>query len=100
MLAYIAFALSPMSRKERVNDHKERIFGHYGDKQQQFLSFVLDHYVSQGVEELDQEKLPDLLELKYHSVGDAVRELGTVAGIRDVFIGFQKYLYERSTIDS
>ena len=100
VLAYIAFALSPMSRKERVNDHKERIFGHYGDKQQQFLSFVLDHYVSQGVEELDQEKLPDLLELKYHSVGDAVRELGTVAGIRDVFIGFQKYLYERSTIDS
>jgi len=100
VLAYIAFALSPISREERVNHNKERIFANYADKQQQFLSFVLDHYVSQGVEELDQDKLPDLLELKYHSVGDAVRELGTVAGIRDVFIGFQKYLYERSTIGS
>jgi type I restriction enzyme R subunit len=96
VLAYIAFALSPISREERVSSHKDRIFERYADKQQQFLSFVLDHYITQGVEELDQEKLPDLLELKYHSMGDAVRELGSVANIRDVFIGFQQYLYERS----
>jgi type I restriction enzyme R subunit len=44
---------------------------------------------------LDQEKLPDLLELKYHSVWDAVTELGNVAEIRDVFTGFQKHLYVR-----
>jgi len=100
VLAYIAFALSPISREERVDNHRGRIFEPYGDKQQQFLSFVLDHYVTQGVEELDQEKLPDLLELKYHSMGDAVRELGSVANIRDVFIGFQKYLYERSDLAS
>lgn len=35
----------------------------------------------------------NLLELKYHSVGDAVAELGTVGEIREVFIGFQEYLY-------
>jgi hypothetical protein len=69
----------------------------YDDKQQQFLSFVLDHYVAQGVEELDQEKLPDLLTLKYQSVPDAVAELGSVADIRDVFIGFQEHLYSRPT---
>ena len=98
VLAYIAFALSPISREERVNSHRDRIFERYADNQQQFLSFVLDHYVTQGVEELDQEKLPDLLELKYHSMGDAVRELGSVANIRDVFVGFQKYLYERAEV--
>jgi type I restriction enzyme R subunit len=48
-----------------------------------------------GVEELDQEKLPDLLTLKYQSIPDAVAELGSVAGIRDVFIGFQEHLYVR-----
>ena len=93
VLAYIAFASTPVTREERVNRHKDRIFEHYADKQQQFLSFVLDHYVAQGVGELDQEKLPFLLELKYHSIGDAVAELGSVAEIRDVFIGFQEHLY-------
>ncbi|MDQ6965466.1 MAG: type I restriction-modification enzyme R subunit C-terminal domain-containing protein, partial [Mariprofundaceae bacterium] len=89
----------PISREERVSSHEDRIFERYADNQQQFLSFVLEHYVTQGVEELDQEKLPDLLELKYHSMGDAVRELGSVGDIRDVFIGFQKYLYERSGLE-
>ncbi len=93
MLAYIAFAFTPVTRAERVSSRKERIFEHYADKQQQFLSFVLDHYVTQGVGELDQGKLPDLLALKYHSVADAVAELGSVAEIRDAFIGFQEHLY-------
>jgi len=47
------------------------------------------------VGELDQEKLPNLLELKYHGVSDAAAELGSVKGIREVFVGFQEYLYQR-----
>ena len=90
VLAYIAFALPTITREERVAISK---FPHYSDSQQEFLDFVLAHYIAQGVTELDQEKLPNLLELKYHSVGDAVAELGTVGEIRDVFIGFQEYLY-------
>ena len=45
--------------------------------------------------ELDDSKLPDLFELKYHGVDDAVSVLGSVAHIRDTFIGFQKHLYAR-----
>jgi type I restriction enzyme R subunit len=59
------------------------------------LDFVLAQYVSQGVEELDQEKLGDLLQLKYHTVDDAARQLGGVATIRDTFVGFQEYLYSQ-----
>lgn len=51
-------------------------------------------YIDQGVTELDQEKLPSLLELKYHSVNDAVTQLGSVTEIRDVFVNFQGYLYQ------
>jgi type I restriction enzyme R subunit len=95
VLAYIAFALATMTREERVERHREGIFKLYADnKQQQFLAFVLQHYIAQGVGELDQEKLPALLELKYHSVGDAVSELGSVAQIREVFTGFQEHLYQ------
>ncbi len=94
VLAYIAFALTPITREERVVASKANIYNEYSWKEQQFLDFVLSQYIQEGVRELDQEKLPDLLELKYHGVSDAAAELGSVAGIRDVFIGFQRYLYE------
>ena len=93
VLAYIAFALAPISRAERVSTRKSRIFTLYDAKQQEFLDFVLAQYVKEGVGELDQAKLPHLIELKYDAVSDAVAELGSVARIRDVFIGFQQHLY-------
>ena len=51
-----------------------------------------------GVDELDDNKLPDLIELKYHAVADAVAVLGSVADIRETFIGFQKHLYEAPAV--
>jgi type I restriction enzyme R subunit len=94
VLAYIAFALAPITRSERVETRKGNIFAKYDGKLQAFLDFVLAQYVQQGVEELDQEKLTSLLVLKYHSVPDAVDQLGGVPLIKDTFIGFQRHLYE------
>ena len=55
---------------------------------------MLSHYVSVGVEELDQNKLTPLLRLKYHdSIADAVADLGKPDEIGKVFAGFQRYLY-------
>ena len=54
---------------------------------------MLEQYIQEGVGELDRTKLPKLLELKYHAVRDAVTQLGSVAIISEVFIGFQQYLY-------
>jgi type I restriction enzyme R subunit len=93
VLAYIAFAKAPIDRAKRVDSRKDSIFSHYDNHEQQFLSFVLDHYVDQGVGELNPEKLPQLIDLKYHTVGDAVGELGSIANIRKVFVGFQAHLY-------
>nr|WP_228043670.1 type I restriction endonuclease subunit R [Dolichospermum sp. LEGE 00246] len=95
VLAYIAYASVPISRRERVLAHKSLIFSKYVGKQQKFLDFVLDQYIKDGVEELDRSKLPQLLELKYHTVHDAIKELGSVANISEVFIGFQQYLYSQ-----
>nr|WP_320015690.1 type I restriction-modification enzyme R subunit C-terminal domain-containing protein [uncultured Desulfobacter sp.] len=82
-----------LTRKERVDTSKAFVFDHYDAKQQEFLSFVLDHYVDQGVEELDQSKMASLLELKYDTINDAVEELEGIPQIRDLFIGFREYLY-------
>ena len=88
VLAYIAFALSPITRQERA-DASRSLMPHIRRKLQAFLDFVLSQYVKEGVGELDQAKLPHLLELKYRAVSDAAAELGGVAKIRDAFIGFQ-----------
>lgn len=95
VLAYIAYASAPISRRERVLAHKSLIFSRYIGKQQEFLDFVLEQYIKAGVGELDRSKLPQLLELKYHDIRDAVKELGSAANINEVFIGFQQYLYSQ-----
>ena len=59
---------------------------------------MLDQYVKEGFEELDDSKLPDLLELKYKAIADAKRELGDVKSIRETFIGFQEYLYKKRVV--
>jgi type I restriction enzyme R subunit len=96
VLAHVAYALAPLTREERAAKAKVIISTHFNSKQQVFLSFVLSHYVSVGVEELDQEKLTPLLRLKYHdSIADAVADLGKPEEIGRVFSGFQKYLYQQ-----
>ena len=93
VLAYIAFAVSPVERKVRAKSAQEKIGTSYDQKLQVFLGFVLSQYVKEGVSELDSGKLPDLLELKYNGVSDATEQLGSVKVIRDAFVGFQRYLY-------
>jgi type I restriction enzyme R subunit len=95
VLAYIAFAMTPITRSERVETRRPQILSAYDDKLQAFLEFVLGQYVQEGVGELDQAKLPTLLELKYRAVDDAAKSLGGVARIREAFVGFQRRLYER-----
>ena len=95
VLAHVAYALPPLTRQERAAHAKVGITANFNRKQQVFLDFVLSHYVSEGVRELDQEKLTPLLRLKYHnSIADAVADLGAPEEIGKVFAGFQKHLYE------
>jgi len=95
VLAHVAYALAPLTREERAAGAKIIISTHFNSKQRVFLDFVLSHYVSAGVEELDQAKLTPLLRLKYHdSIADAVADLGRPEEIGKVFSGFQRYLYQ------
>lgn len=82
-----------MTREERVSSSKIAIFSILDLKQQDFIEYVLSQYIISGVEELDQEKLPILLENKYESLEDAKNILGDIPAIRNTFINFQSYLY-------
>lgn len=96
VLAYVSFAIKPITRMERVAGSKNIILKGLEEKQKEFLSFVLNKYVENGVEELDEEKLPQLLNLKYHAIADAEQILGDVFKIRNLFFDFQKSLYSNN----
>jgi type I restriction enzyme R subunit len=96
VLAHVAYALPPVTREVRAENARVHINTSFNAQQQDFLDFVLQHYITVGVEELDQEKLTPLLLLKYHnSLADAVADLGgRPEEINHAFAGFQKYLYQ------
>ena len=91
VLAFVAFNTAPVSRDYRATKAKEKFV--YENEQLTFINFILDQYVHLGFKELDNEKLPILINLKYQSLNKAKQELGNVKDIRDLFIDFQKYLY-------
>ena len=98
VLAHVAYAVPPLTREVRAASARVYINTQFSAKQQTFLDFVLQHYVSVGVEELDQDKLTPLLRLKYHdSIADAVADLGKPDEIGKIFAGFQRFLYAKTT---
>ena len=97
VLAHVAYALQPIPREERAARARLYIHSKCTSKQQLFLNFVLQHYVTLGVQELALEKLTPLLQLRYqNSIADAVADLGRPEDIGQLFSGFQRYLYEAS----
>ncbi len=94
VLSYVAYHKDLVPRLERASRARIQI-ADYNPKQQEFLNFVLEQYVKEGVDELDDAKLTPLLLLKYKALADAKRELGNIPSIRQAFIGFQEYLYQR-----
>jgi len=98
VLTYVSFLTQPISRTQRVEQSKDKIFKGLDEKQKEFLDFVLSKYEEKGVEELDEEKLPVLLNLKYHAIANAEQSLGSVDNIRSIFFAFQKNLYAKATV--
>jgi len=63
------------------------------EQQREFVRYVLQNYVKDGVDELDEKKLSTILQVKYKTLDDAQRQLGSINEIRTTFIDFQQHLY-------
>ncbi|MCM8534627.1 MAG: DEAD/DEAH box helicase family protein [Lentisphaeraceae bacterium] len=95
ILGYVAYAIETKSRDERVQKAQPHIVKSYEDEiQRDFINFILGKYIADGVRELSTKNMKSLLELKYNTVTDATHAFGSPATIREVFIGFQKHLYD------
>lgn len=95
VLAYISFTTPVISRQERVEKTINIMHEGLDDKEREFLDFVLSKFESRGSDELNEDKLPSLLNLKYNSIEDAVRILGSVQSIREHFLAFQEKLFTK-----
>ncbi|WP_156343549.1 hypothetical protein [Limnohabitans sp. 63ED37-2] len=57
------------------------------------MAFMLDQYVTQGVDQLNTDKLTPLLKLRYNALNDAMAELRDAVQVRQAFVGMQRNLY-------
>lgn len=97
VLAFVAYAMQVRTRSERVAEAKPAIAQHYANyKQREFIDFILDKYIEDGVNELAASKMRSLITLKYNTLIDATTVFGSTALIRETFIGFQRLLYAQS----
>lgn len=84
-----------ITREARSKTAEATLFFLLNDKQKEFISFVMEQYIKQGVDELEEEKLAQLLKNKYNSISDAIDILGDINEVRHLFFEFQKYLYKK-----
>jgi type I restriction enzyme R subunit len=95
VLEYISFAKEPIARTQRVGDANNNIFAMIDIKQKEFIEFILEKYIKNGVDQLDVNNLSKLIELKYKTIYDAEKALGNIDDIKKNFINFQKFLYQK-----
>ena len=94
VLQYVAFVKPTLPRIERAMATRPGLNKALTTNQVDFIDFVLERYVATGVEELDDERLPDLIKLKYQALQDGITALGGIEAAREAFIGFQQFLYQ------
>lgn len=95
VLAFLAYNTTPMERQRRAEILQAQAIKQYSKAQQDFVNYIMQLYVRNGFKELSSEKLPTLIQMKYHSPYDAVKELKMQpAEIRQFFLRMQQQLYK------
>ena len=97
VLAYLSFNTPMKTRKERVSrvNGNEQIFAVYSDyKAIDFLKFVLRRYEADGVEELGEDKIGDLIKLsELGSIQDAKNVFGGLPQLKQAYYQLQENIY-------
>ncbi len=92
VLEYISFNVEPILREERAK-RTDSYISTLSAQQQDFVNYVIDLYIREGIDELGTSKLPELLNMKYGSVQDGISFLGGLDIAKNTFYGFQRRLY-------
>ena len=89
---FVAFAKETLTREYRAEHIDTKFYSELSEKEEAFVRFILDKYERSGIEELAEENLANLLQIKYGSSHDAVARLGGVENIRQKYLELQEEL--------
>ena len=94
VLAFVSFDAERKTRSERASQAQPRVAAEFDVRARDFIEFVLDHYVNEGVEELHPDRLAPLLELRYGTLAEGLDAIGLAPDLaREAFRSFQQHLY-------
>jgi type I restriction enzyme R subunit len=93
VLRYISYAKKTMTRHERASTLRDFYLEQLDDNQKEFVTYVLDTYEKSGENELSMENLRGLVQLKFNTMPDAVKALGTPEEIVEEYLELQQELY-------
>ena len=94
VLMDLAYNVEPVTRAMRAERVKE-VLAEYPPKLRDFAEDILKNYVNDGVWTLTRKALSDLILLKYHSMGEALRVLGmeNAKALGTFFANLQQGIY-------
>ncbi len=94
VLAHISFNLDIKTRSERVIAVESSTFveKYHNEKAKEFIEFILERYKKDGVKELDEDKLSDLVKLSGFDRSELRQSFGDY-NIRDEYFGLQREIY-------
>jgi len=67
VLEFIRFNRNLLTREERVLKAKDNILNLLSEKQKDFINFILNNYIKEGIDELYLKKLPTATRSKYNT---------------------------------
>lgn len=94
VLEYVKFNLEPIRRRARATVSRSVLASELKPNELEFIDFLVQQYVSSGVEILEESKLETLLAIKYQTPFEGVEILGGVDVARKLFFEFQRNLYK------
>jgi type I restriction enzyme, R subunit len=94
VLAHLSFNLDIKTRSERVIavENSNFIEKYHNEKAKEFIEFILDRYIKDGVKELDEKNLSVLVKLSGNDLKNLRSSFGEF-NIRDEYFGLQREIY-------
>ena len=93
ILELIAYNIPVINRDIRVENNMDSIYSNLSPSQTEFIDFLVDKYIKEGVSQFNNDDLDVLVKMKYNTLADASNVLGGISEIRTTFTNFQKSLY-------
>lgn len=94
VLAHLSFNMDIKTRFERVVavENSSFVEKYHNEKAKEFIEFILERYRKDGVKELDEDKLSDLVKLSGIEKSELKNSFGAY-NIRDEYFGLQREIY-------